>query len=247
MTSSTAPFDVGAGLAGAWFSREKSGDPRVALFIFTAAGSARKQQDARSVFNPATNPPAPYTFDGRTLVVRGGFLGEGCVAPSTVHLLGAGQFDIDDTAISGPGCQTPSHADAARFTRLSPRSPASDSVWPPTPGPGQPVTDPVQLTGIWWEQGSAELLAFDDSSGSQYVIDGDGKIDSTPAHHGSLAITVTAGMTLSDMGPSCSGSTTLEHLTTEGTSPSATIQGSITTDPCQVFRGQSQITLRQVK
>ena len=60
----------------------------------------------------------------------------------------------------GAGCLDSSGL-AATMTRLSPASPAAEDLPVQTEGPIMPVTDPVQLEGLWLLRGAAARCGHD--------------------------------------------------------------------------------------
>ena len=110
------------------------------------------------------------------------------------------------------------------------------------PGQGRPVTDAVQLNGVWLLQGSGLLLASNEvrgGVGAHYRLDDDGDIDIAPDATGSLTVSPEGRITLTSDG--CAD-TTLSNVMSTGINTRSTMTMTVTSDPCNRFGTSGVLT-----
>jgi len=87
----------------------------------------------------------------------------------------------------GPDCQGDA-GEVLSLTRISPQSPAAEVVSVDiADGDGEPVTEKIQLAGIWRLDGTGLLLLMDPDDGT-YQLDGAGRIGVDPDDSGTLDV-----------------------------------------------------------
>jgi hypothetical protein len=177
--------------------------------------------------------------------------GQLCRGRSRMHPQPDGRILLDVWTLNGPGCGGRTSSPAISITRLSPASEAGQALTPSTEEPVLPVTDPVQLDGIWLVEGSGILLAARENigAGSDYLIDATGNLDrAADANKGTLTMAGSGRVVLAASG--C-GDTVLDHVNVRGTSVPAnrlgastglSVTATVTADPCNRFGGRSVVT-----
>jgi len=176
-----------------------------------------------------------WRIDGATLVRDGvSHQGQACRGTVTWAVESDGVIRYDTTVLEGPGCPSPSEPPALS-TRLSPASEGGRKLSVDAPGQGKPVTEAVQLNGVWLLQGSGLLLASNEvrgGVGADYRLDDDGDIDTAPDATGILTVSPEGRITLTSDG--CA-ETTLSNVKSTGTNTRSTMTMTVTSDPCKRF------------
>lgn len=151
-----------------------------------------------------------------------------------------GAIVFDTAVLEGPGC-TGTSLPPATSTRLSPASETGRNLTETGSDPALPVSDPVQLNGIWLLRGTGLLLATDEvtNNGADYLLDDDGDIDRAPDAQGKLAVGPDGLVTLTS--PSC-GDTKLGRVVLNGTSVGSSLTTTVEDDPCHRFGGSTVLT-----
>jgi hypothetical protein len=166
--------------------------------------------------------------------------GRACRATGPWRAESDGLIVYDTAALEGPGC-TNTSLPAATSTRLSPASVAGTKLTENGSDITLPVSDPVQLNGVWLLRGTGLLLASDEvtNNGADYLLDDDGDIDRAPDAQGQLAVGTDGLVTLTS--PSC-GDTKLGHPVLHGTSIRSSLTLTVEDDPCNRFGGNTVLT-----
>ncbi len=122
----------------------------------------------------------------------------GCHYSWTVREFDAGALDlgvVDHCGNTGPGIG---------LTRLSPASPAGQSLDMPPMTDATPLRDVADVGGVWLMQGSGMLLAIDagDPARATYRLDDNGTLARDPIDTGTVALDGRGGLALSSDSPS---------------------------------------------
>lgn len=173
-------------LTGLW----KFSNPETStLFVVRADNTARVYPNAQSLVRHLATEPETVTNDGRHIVVDfTDALGQPCRSTHAIVSQSDGFLAEGPQTLTGPGCSSPSPY-GATITRLSPASAATRDLPTATEGPAMPVTDAVQLDGVWLLQGTGLVLAADEKAGpAAYLMDKDGDIDAAPDAQGAVSV-----------------------------------------------------------
>jgi hypothetical protein len=242
---------------GMWFlsaqsgQSSQSGQPPDALASVRAAGTESDFPGAQPLVHPVTPAPAwPWRMEGPNYVLDAtDQQGQLCRNTAARHDQGDGRTDFDSATLDGPGCGGATSAPPSGAFRLSPVSEASvegaRQVLDARSGNTvtAPMTDPVQLDGIWLLAGTGVLLASDeaDSGGSDYLLDDDGDIDRNPDVRGRLTVGSDGRITLTS---SACADTVMANTVLRGATAMTelVLTATVDADPCNRFGGQTALT-----
>jgi hypothetical protein len=198
--------------------------------------------NARALVHPVPGiPPVGWRVDGNMMVNDGvDPQGRACRVTGPWRAESDGVVVFDTAVLDGPGC-TGTSLPPATSTRLSPASDAGRNLPETGSDPAVPVSDPVQLNGVWLLRGTGLLLASDEvtDNGADYLLDDDGDIDRAADTQGRLAVGTDGLVTLTS--PSC-GDTKLGHVVLHGTSVGSSLTMTVEDDPCHRFGGNTVLT-----
>jgi hypothetical protein len=162
-----------------------------------------------------------------------------CRSTQSILTQSEGQMALGPLSFEGAGCLYSSGL-AATMTRLSPASPAAEDLPVQTEGPIMPVTDPVQLEGLWLLRGTSLLLAVDQIAGpAAYVMDDDGDLQPAPDAEGRVSVGPDGVVVLESAG--CA-STVLRRSEVRGQRTPQTLTTVVDSDPCSRFDGRQTLT-----
>jgi hypothetical protein len=166
--------------------------------------------------------------------------GRACRATGPWRTESDGVILYDTAVLEGPGC-TGTSLPPSTSTRLSPTSDAGRNLTETGSDQAVPVTDPVQLNGVWLLKGTSLLLASDEvtNNGADYLLDGNGDIDRAPDAQGRLVLGSDGLVTLTSS--SCRD-TKLGHPVLHGTSARSSLTTTVEDDPCNRFGGSTVLT-----
>jgi hypothetical protein len=235
-----SPQSVGS-LTGLW----KYSDPVTrTLFVVRADNTGRDYPNARALVRHLTGDPFTVTNDGQHVMVDGtDGQGRACRSVQAIVSQSDGFLAQGPPTLTGPGCSSPSPY-GSTLTRLSPASAATRDLPATTEGPAMPVTDAVQLDGVWRLQGTGLVLAADETVGpAAYLLDENGDIDAAPDGQGALTVRDDGQIILSSEG--C-GETTLGRAEIRGQADDQTLTATVLTDPCTWFDGHPTLVWTKV-
>jgi hypothetical protein len=181
------------------------------------------------------------TKDGqRILIDNADAQGRPCRSSQTILAESEGRLTLGPLTYDGAGCLDSAGSGLeATMTRFLPTSSAGN-LPATTEGPTMPVTDPVQLDGLWLLQGTSLLLAVDDIGGpAAYFIDRDGDLHVAPDVEGALTVGPDGVLGLEAAG--CQ-TTVLRRSEVRGQPPSQTLTTVVDADPCNRFEGRQTLT-----
>jgi hypothetical protein len=166
--------------------------------------------------------------------------GQQCRQSARFHVEEEGKILRAPATLEGPGCQFTS-ASEVTSVRLSPVSEAGRQLTPTSRTTPSPVTDPVQLNGIWLLRGTGVVLAAHEqtNSGSGYLLDDDGDIDVAPDAKGSLAVSPDGRITLAST--DCA-ETVLDNAKITGMASLSALTVTVASDPCNRFSRETVLT-----
>jgi hypothetical protein len=183
------------------------------LWTFNADGSG------------TSSPHVDTAQDAWTYTVMGNAINAqdrlgGCQYSWTVERFDAGALDldvVDHCGNTGPGID---------LTRLSPASPAGQSLDMPPMTDATTLRDVADVGGVWLMQGSGMLLAIeaDDPAHVTYRLDDNGSLARDPIDRGTVTLDGRGGLSLS------SGSGTAGGACTDPNGPGATLKDVVVTD-----------------
>ena len=228
----------GGSLTGLWK------DPlNPTLFAIHADNTITAYISAQDLVEHLPNKPFTITYDShRVQLDFTDSQGQPCRSVLEIVAQSDGFLSQGAQTLTGPGCPAPTLPEST-LIRLSPVSPAAKDVVATTQGSGQPVTDPVQIDGIWLLQGTGLVLAVDEKAGPPaYLLDDGGNIDATPDARGPITVQPDASITLQSSG--CD--TTLGRSEVRGTGTALSLTATVTTDPCGRFGGRGVLTWNRV-
>jgi hypothetical protein len=226
-----APSPVGS-LRGLW----KFVNPDTnTLFVVRSDNSVRIYPNAPALVRHLAGDPGTVAIDGQRIVEDfKNAQRQPCRSSHAIIYQSDGFVAEGPETVDGPGCSSASPDDAT-ITRLSPASAATRDLPTTTEGPAMPVTDAVQLDGVWLLQGTGLVLAADEKTGpAAYVMDKDGNIDSTPTAQGAVSVPADGQIVLG--GGGC-GDITLGHAEIRGQADAQTLTTTVVTDACKTFDG----------
>ena len=161
-----------------------------------------------------------------------------CRSTQPILTQAEGQLALGPSTVDGAGCLNGSGL--AAMTRLSPVAPAVEDLTLQTEGPVMPVTDPVQLDGLWLLRGTSLLLAVDQRGGpAAYVMDDDGDLQPAPDAEGRLSVAPDGVVVLDSAG--CA-STVLRRSEVRGLRTPQILTTVVDSDPCSRFDGRQTLT-----
>lgn len=239
---------------GIWFltaQSSQSGQFPDALASVRAAGTESDFPGAQPLVHPVTPAPAwPWRMEGPNYVLDGtDQQGQLCRSTAARHDQGVGRTDFDSATLEGPGCGGTTSGPPIGAFRLSPVSEASvegaRQVLDARSGNTvtAPITDPVQLDGIWLLAGTGVLLASDEANngGSDYLLDDDGNIDTSPDDRGQLTVGSDGRITLAS--PGCAD-TVMANTVLRGATAMTdlVLTATVVADPCNRFGGQTALS-----
>jgi hypothetical protein len=170
--------------------------------------------------------------------------GRHCRSTQPILAQSEGLLTLGPQTFVGSGCLESSGL-AATMTRVSPTSPAAQDLPLATEGATMPVTDPVQLDGLWLLQGTSLVLAVDEIGGpAAYLIDGDGDLEPAPDAEGALTVGPDGVLELESAG--CP-TTVLRRSEVRGQRAPETLTTVVDSDPCNRFGGRQTLTWVRVK
>jgi hypothetical protein len=201
------------------------------LYVVHADGSASEYPDASILIRHTVEIPSRVVDEGQRIRVE--FTdnqGRPCQSEQAVLERRDGFVAQGPQTLTGPGCSDPTQPEST-ITRLSPESEAARSLPSTTDGPTAPVTDPVQLNGVWLEMGTGLVVAMDERAGpAAFVLDDNGFTGTSPKGQGSLSITSDGVIRLVD--PRC-GELRLERPELRGQAVGLTLTATVAADPCR--------------
>lgn len=242
---------------GLWFlssqsgPSSQSGQPPDALAAVRAAGTESDFSGAQPLVHPVSPAPAwPWRMEGPNYVLDStDQQGQLCRSTAPRYDQGDGRTNFDSATLDGPGCGTATSGPPISAIRLSPVSEAS------VEGARQlldarsgnsvtaPMTDPVQLDGIWVLAGTGVVLASDEATGggSDYLLDDDGDIDSAPDVRGQLTVGSDGRITLTSSG--CADTVMVNAALRGATAMTELVlTATVAADPCNRFGGRTALT-----
>ncbi len=229
------PQPVGS-LTGLWkFSNPDTNT----LFVVRADNTVRVYPNAQALVRHLSGDPATVAIDGQHIMVdRSNAQGQPCRSTQAIVSQSDGFLAEGPETLTGPGCSSPSPYEAT-ITRLSPASAATRDLPTATEGPAMPVTDAVQLDGVWLLQGTGLVLAADEKAGpAAYLMDKDGDINAAPDAQGPVTVRADGQIVLSSGG--C-GESTLGRAEIRGQADDQTLTTTVITDPCTWFDGHATL------
>lgn len=228
-------------LTGLW---KFSNSATSSLFVIRAANTANdyiatQYLDRQALVRRLADEPALVTSDGKH--IRLDFKnaqGQPCRTEQDIVSQSDGFVAQGQQTLTGPGCEVSTQPEST-ITRLSPASVATRELPTSSESPAMPVTDPVQLNGVWLLQGTGLVLAVDERSGpAEYLLDDDGDIDTAPDARGNVKIQPGADVVLS--GAAC-GDSTLGRAEIRGQGVLQTLTATVVADPCRLFGGRETL------
>jgi hypothetical protein len=223
-------------LTGVW----KWSDPETKnVFVVRADHTVRAYPNAQTLVRHLTGDPFTAVRDGQHVVVDGADAqGRPCRSTRTIVSESDGLLAESPEILTGPGCSSASPY-AATITRLSPASAATRDLPTATDGPPMPVSDAVQLDGVWLLQGTGVVLAADETVGpAAYLLDQNGTIDTSPQAQGAVAVGAEGQIILRNSG--C-GDSTLGRAEIRGQAADLTLTATVVSDPCRWFGGHTTL------
>lgn len=223
-------------LTGLWQDQNPANTNLIAIH---ADNTITEYISAQDVVEHLPNQPFSITYDSHR--VQFDFTdsqGRPCRSVLAILAQSDGYLSQGAQTLTGPGCPAPTLPEST-LVRLSPVSPATKDLIGTTQGPGQPVTDTVQINGVWLLEGTGVVLAVDEKAlPSAYLLDDDGDIDTAPDAQGPITVQPDASITLKSSG--CD--TTLGRAEVRGTGTALSFTATVTADPCGRFAGHDVLT-----
>lgn len=209
------------------------------LFVVRADNTFRVNPNARALVRHLAAEPATVTTDGQLILVDStDAQGQACRATQAVVSHSDGFVAEGPQTLTGPGCTSPSPYEST-ITRLSPASPATRDLPAAPEGPAMPVTDAVQLNGVWLLQGTGLVLVADETAGpAAYLMDKNGDIDAAPDAQGAVSVGADGRLVLGNGG--C-GDSTLGRAELRGQGADQTLIATVVADPCTWFDGHATL------
>jgi hypothetical protein len=230
-----SPQPVGS-LTGLW----KFTNPLTSsLFVVRANGNASEYPDATTLVRHLVDIPSRVIDEGQRIRVEfTDTQGRPCQTEQGVVERRDGFVAQGVQTLTGPGCSDATQP-ASTITRLSPMSAAAGDLPATTEGPVTPITDAVQLNGVWLVQGTGTVVAMDERTGPPaFLLDDNGFVDVSPKAQGSIAIGPDGGITLADA--RC-GDLRLQRPELRGQPVGQTLTATVV-DPCGWFGGRTTLT-----
>jgi hypothetical protein len=236
---------------GVWLLVSQSAQAPDAMASVRAAGTESDFSGAQPLVHPVTPALAwPWRMEGPNYVLDWvDQQGQLCRSTAARHDQGVGRSDFDSATLEGPGCGSATSMPPLSAFRLSPVSEgsieATRQVLDARSGNTvtAPVTDSVQLVGIWLLAGTGVLLASDEATGagSDYLLDDDGDIDRNRDAHGQLTAGNDGRITLTS--PACAD-TVLTGAVLRGATAMTelVLSATVAADPCDRFGGRTALT-----
>jgi hypothetical protein len=168
--------------------------------------------------------------------------GRRCTKTAAFIAVSEGVIRFAAGRLEGPACDSTA-SPPSTVTWLSPASATGIALKADSGGQPLPVTDAVQLNGVWLLEGTGLLLASDQVRGgsgeADYRLDDDGDIDVAPDATGSLTLATDKRITLTSNG--CAD-TVLENPASTGIDTRSALTMTVAADPCKRFGGKTVLT-----
>lgn len=225
-------------LTGLW--KFENADPLASsLFVIRSDNSVNAYANAQAIVQHITGDAFQISHDAQSFQLNGtNAQGQACRGHWTITSPKDGLIKQGPQTFEGPGCDTTSNPEST-ITRLSPVSDAAKDLPVPTGEPPLPVTDTVQLDGVWLLQGTGVVLAVDEKASPQaYVLDDDGDIDTNPDARGPITIQPDGVLILQSAG--CD--TRLERAQVRGQGSNLSFTAQVAADTCARFGGRNILT-----
>jgi hypothetical protein len=209
------------------------------LFVITDDNTATEYPNSVALLRRIAGDPVRVTNDGRTIGVEGrDAQGQLCRTEQAIVAQSDGFVAQGVQTLTGPGCPVSTQPEST-LVRLSPASAATRDLPVSTEEPGMPVTDAVQLNGVWLLQGTGLVLAVDEKAGpAAYLMDNDGDIATAPDAQGAVSVEPNGQVVLAGSG--C-GTSTLGRAEVRGQGVQQSLTATAVADPCGLFDGRSTL------